>query len=57
MDAFGHLSFWPRLMDSTQDPISKSQSMEGTIITRSALAITKLPCNTTCGVRATAKPN
>ena len=57
-DAFDHLLSWPRLTDSAQDHISKSQGMEGTIITRSTLAITKLPCNTTCGVvRAMAKPN
>ena len=58
MDAFGHLSSWPKLTDFAQGPISKSQCMERTIITRSSLAITKLPYNATGRVvRTTVKPN
>ena len=45
-------------MDSAEDPISKCQGMEGTIITRSSLTVAKLPCNVTCRVvGATTKPN
>jgi len=57
-NAFGHPLLWPRLTDCTQDPISKYQGMEGTIITRSSLTVIKLPCNAACRVvEATTKPN
>ena len=57
-DAIGHPLPRPRLTNFAQDPISKCQGMEGSIITRSSLVVTKLPCNVTCRVvKATVKPN
>lgn len=57
-DAFVHDPSRPSLTDYAQNPLSKYQGVDGTIITRSSLTVTKLPCNTTCRiVRATAVPN
>ena len=57
-NAIGHPPLRPRLTDPAQDLISKFQGIEGTIITKSPLTVTKLPCNATCRVvRATAMPN
>ena len=58
VDAYGYNPSQLSLIDFAQDPFSKCQGMEGTIITRSSLMVTKLPYNMTCRVvRAMTEPN
>ena len=58
MDAYGYHPLQLSLTDFAQDPLNKFQGMEGTIITRSSLMVTKLPYNMTCRVvRAMTEPN
>jgi len=58
VDVLSYHPLRPGVTDSTQDPFSMSQGMEGTTITRNSLTVTKFPHNVTCRiVRAMVKPN
>ena len=57
-DVLSYHPLQPSLTNSTQDPLSKCRGMEGTIITKGSLTITKLSHNVTCRVvRVMEKPN
>ena len=42
-NVFHHPTAWPSFTNPAQDPICEHRSVEGTLITRSSLALSKLP--------------
>ena len=57
-NVFCHPMIWPSLTDLAQDPIGEHRFMEGTLIIRRSLTLSKLPRDTTSGVvRAVSKSN
>ena len=57
-NVFCHLTAWPSFTNLDHDPTCEHCGVEGTLITRSSLMLSKLPWDTTSGVvSAATKPN
>ena len=57
-NVFRHPTTWPSFTNPAQDPIGEHHGVEGTLIIKSSLRLSKLPWDMTSGVVRTAtKPN